>query len=193
MTSSKTKIFSLIGLVALVAAVGVAAVMRRDPDPVFQTVSLGQYAGPMVLDARTDRVFVAVHNDIMGGGGRLAMLDGVTGAVLRTISLPGSSTTLTVDGHTGAGVVGIGDFSTTVTGQVMVLDGQTGAIRRTITVTSFVSGVAVDERTGRLFTTSVGFSSCSSGGCTAGKSTLTIIDEGYHPTEPWSCDGLRGG
>jgi len=136
---------------------------------VLQTVSLGQYAGPMVLDTRTDRVFVAVHNDIMGGGGRLAMLDGVTGAVLRTIPLLGSSTTLTADGQTGAVVVGSGDFSTTVTGQVMVLDGQAGAIRRTITVTSYVDGVSVDVGRGRIFATSAGFSLCSPGGCTNGK------------------------
>ncbi len=177
MASRKAKIGSLIGLSALVAAASVAAVMRRDPNPVLQTLPLGQYAGPMVLDARTDRVFVAVHNDIMGGGGRLVMLDGVTGAVLRTIPLPGSSTTFAADRQTGAVVVGSGDFGATLTGQVMVLDGQTGAIRRTITLTSYVNGVAVDERTGRLSTTSVGFSSCSSGGCTAGKSTLTILDE----------------
>ncbi len=177
MASRKAKIISLTGLTALVAAASVAAVIRRDPNPVLQTVSLGQYAGPMVLDARSNRVFVAVHNDIMGGGGRLVMLDGVTGAVLRTISLPGSLTTLVADERTGAVITDDNQIGATLTGQVVVLDGQTGAIRRTIAVTGYVDSLSVDERTGRLFTTSVGFSLCSSSGCTAGKSALTILDE----------------
>lgn len=177
MTLKRPHTIGLLILVAVVITGSVIVVAGRDPDAVLQTVSLGQYAGPMVLDARTDRVFVAMHNDIMGGGGRLAMLDGVTGAVLRTISLPGSSTTLSVDGQTGAVVVGSGYSGATFTGQVMVLDGQTGAIRRTITLTGYVDGVSVDERTGRLFTTSAGFASCSSAACAAGKSTMTIIDE----------------
>ncbi len=177
MASRKAKIISLTGLAALVAAASVAAVIRRDPDPVLQTLPLGQYGGPMVLNARTDRVFVAVHNDIMGGGGRLVMLDGVTGAVLRTISLPGSLTTLVADERTGAVITNDNQIGATLTGQVVVLDGQTGAIRRTIAVTGYVDSLSVDERTGRLFTTSVGFSSCSSSGCTAGKSALTILDE----------------
>lgn len=48
MASRKATIVSLTGLAALIAAASVAAVMRRDPDPVVRTISVARGMGPPV-------------------------------------------------------------------------------------------------------------------------------------------------
>lgn len=128
--------------------------------PRMHTVALDQFPYSVVVDAATNRVFVATagdsglqygtpaHNSFGAGGlpaDHIVVCDLATGALLRTITIGMGTLRMAVDGQTGH------VFVVDDTGMLAMLDGDSGEPIRTATVASPPVGLVVDERLKRLF------------------------------------------
>jgi len=188
MASRKATIVSLTGLAALIAAASVAAVMRRDPDPVVRTISVARGMGPPV-DGQAGRLFVPVWTDNGGNSTAseyVAMLDGTSGDVLRRIPMPGAPSLLTVDARTKRVFVATSNVS--INGpsvRILTIDGHSGvvlhdaavAIPNGVAYSFYLAAMAVDVRSGRLIVTQPGETTCSSpGACATIGSEVDILD-----------------
>jgi len=88
--------------------------------------------GPLAIDRRTDRVFAATYRN-----GRIRMLDGASGRLLRTIDVGITPQDMTVDEGSGRIYIttpgpvarAVGQVYARGPGRVWVLDARTGAIR----------------------------------------------------------------
>ncbi len=143
--------------VAVIAAAGVttASMPRAYGGTVVPTVrSAAEVVSPqaVAVDARTGHVFVT---DDSGGVGRVRMVDGATGAVLRTIAGGPSPRGVAVDARTGRVFVANWGPTYRDTGSVSVLDAATGMALRTVTVGVNPHVVAVDTTAGRVFVTNL--------------------------------------
>lgn len=126
-------------LIVALAGAGAAWVRARQdtPGPILYTVPLSGSPAALVVDGRTERVFVTAARD--GAG---SVLDARTGALVGVMLIPGAA--LAVDERAGT-VFAVGP---TV---VSMLDATNGRFLRQLAVGETPTTVAVDARVGHAF------------------------------------------
>lgn len=139
------------------ASVTTASLPRAYGRTVVPTVrSAAEVVSPhaVAVDVRTGHVFVT-DGTVSSAGGRVRMVDGATGAVLRTSVVGPSPRGIGVDARTGRVFVANWGDSYRDTGSVSVLDATTGSVLRTVTVGANPTVVTVDTTAGRAFVTNL--------------------------------------
>jgi len=126
-------------LIVALAGAGAAWVRARQdtPGPILYTVPLSGSPAALVVDGRTERVFVTAARD--GAG---SMLDARTGALVGVMLIPGAA--LAVDERAGT-------FFAVGPTVVSMLDATNGRFLRQLAVGETPTTVAVDARVGHAF------------------------------------------
>jgi len=132
--------------------------------PLPHTVRIGGQPIALTVDGATDRVFVLSLNahtnpdrGTSGGPGRVRVLDGATGQVVRTVAVGNDPVALAADARRGRVFVATlvaadrrGDIDPHA-GTVYTLDATSGAPIHTTAVNLYPTAIAADARTGRVF------------------------------------------
>jgi DNA-binding beta-propeller fold protein YncE len=138
------------------------SVLDASGGTVITTVPLSASASALAVDEVNGHALVGtmggVDNQGHGRAGRVRVLDGRRGAVLRTVLVGQSPVVMAVDGRHGRVVVATRDTGETPrpTGRVLVLDARSGRILHTLLRNTAPVALAVDERAGRAVVVSYG-------------------------------------
>src|SRR5207248_98149 len=142
---------------------GHLSVLDASRGSVLTTVPLSASASAVAVDEAGGDALVGTMGGVDSRGhdvaGRVRILDGRRGAVLRTVVVGQSPVAVAVDGRLGRIVVGTRDTSADTpvpTGRVLVLDARSGRILRTLLRNVAPVALAVDERAGRAVVASYG-------------------------------------
>jgi serine/threonine protein kinase, bacterial len=157
------------GLVLLVALPGLLVTGRLHVPPAVRTVAVGRVPTAVVVDARTQRIFVATY-----AAASVTMLDATSGAVLATIAVAPHPSTLAL-ATTAGRVFAVSDHVTLEdAGRVSVLDAASGHRLRTVAVGRGAHLLVMHERSGRVFVTNGGDASVSLLDARSGRVLRTI-------------------
>lgn len=115
----------------------------------LRSVAVGDNPSTIVVDERTQRVFVVNTGTNEGDVGTVSVLDAVTGHLVRTTTLGHEPTGAAVDTRRGRVYVANSTSNT-----VSVLDARSGQLLGAIPVVGGPAAVAVDESTGHVFVSS---------------------------------------
>jgi hypothetical protein len=139
------------------------SVLDASGGTVITTVPLSASASALAVDEVSGHALVGTMGgvDSQGHGmaGRVRVLDGRRGAVLRTVLVGQSPVVMAVDGRHGRIVVGTRDTTAETpapTGRVLVLDARSGRILHSLLRNAAPVALAVDERAGRAVVVSYG-------------------------------------
>jgi DNA-binding beta-propeller fold protein YncE len=139
------------------------SVLDASRGTVITTVPLSVSASALAVDEASGNALVGTMGgvDSQGHGmaGRVHVLDGRRGAVLRTVVVGQSPVVMAVDGRHGRIVVGTRDTTAETpapAGRVFVLDARSGRILHTLLRNAGPVALAMDERAGRAVVVSYG-------------------------------------
>ncbi len=137
----------------------------NNASPILRTVPVGINPGPIAIDSRTGRAFVASDGQYGNTDGSVSMLDAATGKVLGSTTVGVAPAAIAVDVSSSRVLVVNSQLHSSKgpRGTVSMLDARDGRLLRTIRVGAIPFDVVVDEGTNRAFVLNTYFSTYTQG------------------------------